>query len=237
MKLKNLLMVTCSALFLWTPPLFGEDNVAFEENFTSLDNWKPFTFKNIETPSHYTLVEEDGRPCLLMETHGGASALLSRATFNVYQYPRLTWRWKVSNVYQKGDSSSKDGDDYPARLYIMFRYDKEQASFTKQMQYEVVKMIYGQYPPDSSLNYIWANRPEASGILTNVYTDKTKMIPVAAGTGQLGQWVEYSVNIVEDYKQAFQKKPPAQAAIAVMIDSDNTGESAHAYIDFIRLSR
>lgn len=225
------------AVSLYAPLSRGEENIAFEEDFTSLDQWKPFTFDKIDIPSRYTVVKEDGHPSLLMETQSGASALVSKATFNVYEYPRLSWRWKVSNVYQKGDSSTKDGDDYPARLYIMFRYDEEQASFTKRMQYEVVKMIYGQYPPDSSLNYIWANRPEASGIITNAYTDKAKMIPVSAGARQLGQWVEYSVNIVEDYKQAFHTNPPAQAAIAVMIDGDNTGESAHAYIDFIRLSR
>lgn len=214
-----------------------KETVFIDEPFISLARWQSFTFPNISMPSKYRLAREDELTCLQMESEGGASALVLNDRFNVYEYPKLTWRWKVHNIYKKGDSSSKKGDDYPARLYVMFRYDDDSASFTKQIKYAVAKLLYGEYPPDSSLNYIWANREDASDIITNAYTDQAKMIPVSRGKKDLDSWKTYAVNIVADYRSAFEKEPPAEATIAVMIDGDNTGEAASACIDFIRIFR
>jgi len=44
-----------------------------------------------------------------------------------------------------------------------------------------------------------------------------------------GAWVSESRNIFDDYKTAFGKEPPMITGIAIMTDSDNTGESALAY--------
>ena len=43
------------------------------------------------------------------------------------------------------------------------------------------------------------------------------------------------VNIVEDYQKAFGKIPPPKANLVTMSDSDNTGESATSYINFIEI--
>ena len=51
----------------------------------------------------------------------------------------------------------------------------------------------------------------------------------------MGKWIMEEVNILEDYKKAFGKNPPKKASLAIMSDSDNTGESATAWIDFIEL--
>ena len=42
---------------------------------------------------------------------------------------------------------------------------------------------------------------------------------------------------MRDYRLAFGQDPPQQASLAVMIDSDDTGESATAWISRIRLGR
>ena len=49
--------------------------------------------------------------------------------------------------------------------------------------------------------------------------------------------MEESVNVLEDYRKAFGKDPPAMAGLAVMSDTDNTGESAEAYLDFIEAGK
>jgi len=41
----------------------------------------------------------------------------------------------------------------------------------------------------------------------------------------------------EDYKQAFGKEPPMISGIAIMTDTDNTGESATAYYGDILLKK
>ena len=67
------------------------------------------------------------------------------------------------------------------------------------------------------------------------YTEKARMVILEKGKERVGQWVEESVNVLEDYRKAFGKDPPAIAGLAVMSDTDNTGGSAVAYLDFIEV--
>jgi hypothetical protein len=61
------------------------------------------------------------------------------------------------------------------------------------------------------------------------------MVLLQKGKNNMGKWIMEEVNILEDYKKAFGKNPPKKASLAIMSDSDNTGESATAWIDFIEL--
>ena len=209
--------------------------ILLDERFHTLERWQPLLFPKISRHSTYTLDRCEGGPCLRMESNDSASALVLKQSFDVYQHPVLSWSWKVSNVYRKGDSARKEGDDYPARLYVMFAYDPDQASLGKQLQYGMAKALYGQYPPDSSISYIWDNRPGDAAYIVNAYTDQARMIPVSAGSEGVGSWREYRVDILRDYRQAFGRNPPATASLAVMIDSDDTHEQATAWVRFIRI--
>jgi hypothetical protein len=213
------------------------ETVFLDERFASLERWQPLTFPKIERHSTYTVTRCETGTCLLMESNNAASALVLKQPFNVYEFPRLSWRWKVSNVYRKGDSGTREGDDYPARLYVMFAYDPDRASLGKKLQYKLAKSIYGQYPPDSSISYIWDNQVSGKPFIVNAYTSEARMIPVSAGSGSINTWQEYTVDIVRDYRMAFGEDPPPMASLAVMIDSDNTREAARAWIQYIRLFR
>jgi len=46
---------------------------------------------------------------------------------------------------------------------------------------------------------------------------------------RLNQWGNEERNVYEDYKKAFGEEPPMISGIAIMTDTDNTGESATAY--------
>jgi hypothetical protein len=50
-------------------------------------------------------------------------------------------------------------------------------------------------------------------------------------------WVEEDVNIVRDYREAFGSEPPPVASLAIMNDSDDTGERAVSFIDYIEVYR
>jgi len=131
--------------------------VLLDEHFASLARWHVQLFGD-KPPSSYSATLREGQSCLLMESNNSASLLVLNKEFNVYEYPKLSWRWKVNNVYRNGDSSKTDGDDYPARLYIMFPYDPDRISFVESFKYQVALTIYGPPVPGSSINYIWDNR-------------------------------------------------------------------------------
>jgi len=209
--------------------------VFLDERFASLDRWQPLTFPKIARHTAYSLAQCETGACLLMESDNSASGLVLKQSFNVYTYPTLQWRWKVSNVYAKGDSRTKEGDDYPARLYVLFAYDPTRSSLGKRLKYQLAKTVYGQYPPDSSISYIWDNRATGQPFIVNAYADEARMIPVSAGAATTNTWQEYTVDIVRDYRMAFGQDPPATASLAVMSDADNTHEAARAWIRYIRI--
>jgi hypothetical protein len=231
-------LMFCLPVTFVAPVVYSQDReVLFREDFNSLDNWKPVYFPKIERHTSYTVESERQKIFLRAESRASASGIVFKHPFNVYEYPRVTWRWKVENTYEKGNARSKSGDDYPMRVYVMFMYDPEKVGFLDRVKYEMAKLIYGEYPPHSSLNYIWANRKHKEQVITSTYTKKSKMIPLQMGGRNLGTWQIEDQAIIEDYKRAFGTDPPPMASIAIMNDSDNTGEESVSYIDYIEVYR
>jgi hypothetical protein len=215
----------------------GNDVVFFRDDFNSLENWKPLFFPKITEHTEYSTEMDGGESYLKTESNASASGIIFKKEFNVLEYPKVRWRWKVSNVYKKGDEEKKSGDDYPLRVYIAFKYDPDTASIGKRLKYGLIKSIYGEYPPHSSLNYIWANRWHKDRIITNTYASEVKMVVLQTGNENAGKWIEQEINILEDYQSAFGVVPPVTASIAIMNDSDNTKESSVSYIDYIEVYR
>lgn len=208
---------------------------AVDEQFDDLDDWTPVTFPDIEEHTQYAVISSGNEHVLVARSNASASGIRYAKEFNVYSFPIVRWRWKIENVYARGNVTEKNGDDYPLRVYIIFKYDPETASLATQIKYGAMKMLYGTYPPDSSLNYIWANRNHEKQIYPSTYTGRARMMVLRAGEELAGTWVEEERNIIEDYRQAFGEKPPATASIAIMNDSDNTGEAAVSYLDYIQV--
>jgi Protein of unknown function (DUF3047) len=199
--------------------------------------WTPLTFRNISRHTRYAIVQEDGRPILRAESEGAASGLIRRVDLDPGTYRHLSWRWKIENTIAKGDERSKAGDDYAARIYVAFRYEPETAGAWERARYGAARLLYGEYPPKHVLNYIWANRLPKGEAIDNAFTDRAKMIAVRSGSAEAGQWLEEERNVYADYRRLFGQEPPRIAGIAVMTDTDNTGERAVAYYDRIVVRR
>jgi len=90
------------------------------ENFDTLLNWESLTFPKIKKHSVYTIITDKGGSLVRAESSGSASALQYKKTFNVYAYPNIRWRWKAEKVYEQGSVKTREGDDYPIRVYIIF---------------------------------------------------------------------------------------------------------------------
>ncbi|MFH0872510.1 MAG: DUF3047 domain-containing protein [bacterium] len=192
-------------------------------------DWKPLTFKKIERHTSYTLVKEEGVVVVKAEANASASGLIREIKIDPKTFPMVEWRWKVGNILKKGDVSKKEGDDYPARIYITFEYDPGKLGLLEKAQYEAARLLYGQYPPLAAINYIWESKAPKGTIVPNPYTRRVKMIVVESGPEKLNQWVREERNLYQDYRQAFGEEPPMTSGVAIMTDTDNTGESATAY--------
>jgi rSAM/selenodomain-associated transferase 2 len=123
--------------------------------------WHLITFRGIVRHTGYAVAPEGAGWVLRAESQAAAAGLYRPLDLDPRVYPVISWRWKVSRVLDRSDSSRKAGDDYPARVHVAFLY--------------------------------------------------------------------------EDYRRLFSAEPPRLAGVAVMTDTDDTGDQAVAWYDAITL--
>jgi len=232
------LLIALSLSLLAGPVQAGDDAPAavLVGNFSAAadldglpEGWEPLHFKNIPVHTGYRLVRDQGVTVIEAKSRASSSGLIRKISINPHDYPILSWKWKVADIYEKGDVTKKEGDDYPARIYITFAYDAEKVNLWERVKFNTIKLVYGEYPPINAINYIWASKTPRQPITPNPFTDRVMMIAIESGPARLHQWISEKRDIVSDYRQAFGSEPPAISGIAIMTDSDNTGESATAW--------
>lgn len=210
---------------------------AFFEDFNTLSRWQDLYFPGIAEHSTYSLISENENSVLLAEAHNAASGLILEGAIDLYETPWLSWRWKIDHVLEKGDVRSRDKDDYALRIYVLFPFNPHKAGVLEKLKLETARLLFGEYPPQSSLNYIWTNHAHEQQYIPNAYTAKSMMILLESTADRAGTWIAESVNLIDDYRTAFGVAPPALARLVIMSDSDNTGGIAKAYLDYVRLSQ
>lgn len=232
-------VMTPAWLLAQNTPMLEVGKFSANEPRASLpDGWKPLTFKKIPKLTTYELVKDGAQIVVKAVSDSSASGLTKEVRIDPKEFSIVRWRWKVENLLQKSDATRKDGDDYPARLYITFEYDPDKVSFGKKLKYKVGQALFGDIPI-GAISYVWETKAPVGAIIDNAYTDFVKMVVVESGPGQVGRWVDESRNIYEDYKKAFGEEPPVINGIAIMSDTDNTKERAVAYygdIEFLKTS-
>lgn len=196
------------------------------------DGWETMRFRGLK-PTEYALTELDGRRVVKAVSYASSSGLLRRERIDLNEFPILEWSWKVGNLIEKGDVTQKDGDDYPARIYLMFDYDLKNLSWSQRNLIRLTRILYGRVP-SRAINYIYANQEPIGMITDNPYTDLVTMVVVDSGEENTGQWRTYRRNILEDYRSIYGGDPPPVEAIAIMTDSDDTGLSAVSWFGDIR---
>jgi hypothetical protein len=194
-------------------------------------DWQPLTFKKVRAHTAYNLVQHSGTVVVEAVANASASGMVRRLRVDPKAYPILEWRWNIANILHRSDLRRKSGDDYPARIYVTFDSDPSQASIADKM----ARALYGADLPHAGLNYIWDSKAAVGTVVSSAYTDRLKMIVVESGSDKLNQWLSERRNIYQDYKTAFGEEPPSLSSVAIMTDTDDTGESARALYGDIRL--
>ncbi|MHC1698192.1 MAG: DUF3047 domain-containing protein [Geobacteraceae bacterium] len=178
-----------------------------------LSGWSKKIF-NGET--EYSIVQIDGRKALRAVSKNAASGLVKKIEKNPSQYPILRWSWKIEHTLKREDATKKSGDDFVARVYVVF----PRVLFWKTR----------------AINYVWSAKLPKGTAIPNAYTANAVMVAVESGDGKAGTWVNEERNVFDDYKRLFGEDPPPLGAVALMSDTDNTGEDAVAYFGDIFLA-
>lgn len=184
----------------------------FSQNGLSTWNEKSFVGN-----THYSIVNNENQTFLKAETTASASGLFKEIDIDLNKTPYLNWSWKVANTYQGNNERSKDGDDYPARIYVV-----------------VSGGLF--FWKTRAINYVWSSNQPINTSWENAYTKNAKMIALRSGENETKQWLTEKRNIQDDLEQLFGEKIDEINAIAIMSDSDNNGQSATAWYGDIYFS-
>jgi len=198
--------------------------------------WEALTFPRVARQTRYTVVREGAGFVLRADRYASASALYRPLDLDPKIYRVLSWRWKVEGVLTRSDPSRKSGDDYVARVYVAFRYEPAGASAWERARYGALRLFYGRYPPGLALNYVWESRLPVGTVLDNAYSARAKMVVARSGAADAGRWVTERHDLYADYRSTVGGEPPRIVGVALMTDTDDTGERAVAYYDTITLA-
>jgi hypothetical protein len=174
-----------------------------------------WTEKTFRGHTLYAPSTEGGRAALKAESRAAASGLYFPVRINPVVHPRIAWSWKVARSLKSGDERTKSGDDYAARLYVVFP-----------------SRLFWR---TRAINYVWAGRMPVGAAWPNAFTPNARMIAVESGDAKAGRWVDEVRDLRADYRSAFGEEPGEAGAVAIMTDTDNAGGEATAWYGAIRL--
>jgi len=170
-----------------------------------LRDWKP---KSFQGQTQYRLVTQDGRQVLQAESTRAASGLVREMRVDLAEWPYLNWSWRVKNVLHGIDERTKAGDDYPARVYVVVSGG---IAFWRTR----------------TVVYVWSSRQPAGSMWPNAFTANACVMALRAGPG--GGWEHERRDVRADFKKCFDDDIRAIDAVALMTDTDNSGQEATAW--------
>lgn len=197
--------------------------------------WQSLRFPRVERASRYQPVDLDGVRAVRAESECSASALvLPVKNVELRRTPLLRWRWYVERQLDLANERQKGGDDFAVRLYVMFRFEPERASWLERARRRVAEVLYGQDLPGNTINYVWSSREPAGSVWDNPYAASSKM--VSLGAGPLPEWRSEEVDVWSDYRRLFGTDPAGLIAVALMSDSDDSCGRTAAWLAELRFA-
>lgn len=165
---------------------------------------------------NYRVNEEDGNKFL---RYDGVEAKhlnfpLVNKRINIYETPILSWKWRGFELPKGANEDNDDRNDTIASIYVVF--DMGRVALVKKVP--------------KSIRYTWSSTLEEGTELSKFYGNQ-KIVVMESGPGQMGEWITFERNIVEDYKRLFGDDPPKNP-IAILILSDGDSTQSHAKADY-----
>jgi len=187
-------------------------------------------------PSVRTLVEQDGQPVLRIQADAAAGGLLHPLDLPGEQPWQLSWQWRTEQRLDKARFSTREGDDYAARVYVLLDYPLDSLSFVTRQKLRLARTFFDPDLPTATLSYVWDNRQAPGSHARSAYTETVEMLVLRGPEAPLGQWLQESRDLRADAIAAFGRAPRRILGVVFAADSDNTGESVQSYFAAPRLT-
>lgn len=183
--------------------------VSFDGQRTAVfpDGWKARDRAAAERV--YRVASEDGEQFLRAVANGESEQIGFPVSFDIEDYPLLSWRWRVRELPAGARERDAATNDSAAGVYVVFKGS-----------------LGGLLP--RAIKYVWSTRePQGTAIQSPGYSN-SRIVVLETGAEHLGTWLTETVNVLEDYRRLFGSEPPDMKGLALLTDADDTGSRASA---------
>lgn len=223
MKLKTKLLMLLNVFTISSVAMAEQDTAVqtvspiYVANFAtdSLDNWEA---KSFEGTTQYSIIDVEGKKLLQAKSDSSASGIAKELIIDLKKTPYLNWTWKVDTPLQQMDETSKKGDDYAARLYVV-----------KKGGWQIWNTL--------ALNYVWSSNQTTGAKWDNAFAGDNARMFALKDKSHLAQWQTEKRNVYADMIDLFGDKGSDKEneeayryidAVAIMTDTDNGGGKGEA---------
>lgn len=171
--------------------------------------WETRSFKGETT---YALVRDPAGNAIVLQatSSAAASGRFRKIKIDLTRTPFVNWSWKVTHPLSGLDENTKSGDDFAARIYLVSESG-----------------IMGIN--SLSINYVWASQHPSGSHWTSPFTKQVRLFAVNSGSNDLNTWISHKRNVRSDLRELFGEDIRSIDAVALMTDTDNSGQQATAY--------
>lgn len=178
-------------------------------------NAKPSTFEgDLRATYHYQIRRETGRTFLRYEGSGAKHMMLQiqeDVVPDIRKTPILSWDWRIHMLPTDANEFSDKRNDTAASVYVVWGFNA----------FRVPKVI----------RYTWSTTVPA-GRTASRNMNMQQIVVLESGTKNLGKWMTFERNIVDDYNAFFRGSVPKRpVAILILSDADDTGSFTKADYD------
>ncbi|MDQ6988886.1 MAG: DUF3047 domain-containing protein [Mariprofundaceae bacterium] len=210
------LFIACISL---ATPIHAAESSKLHIGQFSQQSSQGWSEKEFSGNTAYRLVTDSQRQQTVMQANSqaAASGLFYEQRIDLAKTPWLHWSWKSNAVFQGINENHKSGDDFVARIYVVIDGG----------------MFFWN---TLALNYVWSSSHQVDDVWDNPFTANATMFAVESGQSTADTWLYYQRNVRQDLSRLLGKDVRYIDAIAIMTDSDNSGQQATTFYGDIYFS-
>ncbi|MFZ5875466.1 MAG: DUF3047 domain-containing protein [Nitrospirota bacterium] len=174
---------------------------------------------------------ESGLPAVKLRSKGALTFLEKWVDIDIRAYPIVMWKWRVNNILQGNDETTKSGDDHPIRLLFVFAPDESQQSLWFRLKrFLYLDRVHGHPMGSRFIEYLWSGHLRAGDVIDDPGKSGQKLVVVEGGSTNLGRWLSYQRNLYREFQALYGEEPRRLVKIGILNDTDQTGQEAVSYI-------
>lgn len=198
-------------LLLLIQPASGSAPVKTAVSDFETDGLKGWEEKSFSGKTDYQIVTEQKDTVVKATSKAAASGLFRKIHIDLQQTPYLNWRWRLDQPLHSLDEKTKSGDDYGARVYVV-----------------VDGGLF--FWNTKAINYVWASTLPTGESWPNAFAGKNAMmLALRSSSDKTATWYGEKRNVADDLKKFFGTEIRFIDAVAIMTDTDNSGQQTTAY--------